>query len=69
MSRAGCPYDNAPMEQYFNTLKNELIYHHNYYNEAQLYAAISDFAYLWYNLVRPHSYNGGLTPTKKRAAL
>jgi len=23
MSRAGCPYDNAPMERYYNTLKNE----------------------------------------------
>lgn len=23
MSKAGCPYDNAPMERYFNTLKNE----------------------------------------------
>jgi len=26
MSRAGCPYDNAPMGRYFNTLKCELIY-------------------------------------------
>ena len=25
MSKAGCPYDNAPMERYFNTLKSELI--------------------------------------------
>ena len=24
MSKAGYPYDNAPMERYFNTLKNEL---------------------------------------------
>ena len=28
MSKAGCPYDNAPMERYYNTLKNELIYLH-----------------------------------------
>src|SRR5690606_34540144 len=26
MIRAGCPYDNAPIERYFNTLKHELIY-------------------------------------------
>lgn len=26
MSKAGYPYDNAPMERYFNTLKNDLIY-------------------------------------------
>jgi len=25
MSRAGCPYDNAPMERYYNSLKTELI--------------------------------------------
>ena len=26
ISHAGCPYDNAPMERYYNTLKAELIY-------------------------------------------
>ena len=41
MSRAGCPYDNAPMERDYNTY--------------------------WYNRVRPHSYNGYLTPFEKRA--
>ena len=25
MSHASCPYDNAPMERYYNTLKQELI--------------------------------------------
>lgn len=25
MSHAGCPYDNTPMERYYNTLKAELI--------------------------------------------
>lgn len=25
MSKAGCPYDNAPMERYFNTFKNEFL--------------------------------------------
>ena len=30
MSRAGCPFDNSPMERYFNTLKTELIYLHVY---------------------------------------
>lgn len=28
MSKAGYPYNNAPMERYFNTLKNDLIYQH-----------------------------------------
>jgi len=35
MSKAGYPYDNAPMERYFNTLKNEEIYLHQYHTEEQ----------------------------------
>lgn len=66
MSKAGCPYDNAPMERYFNTLKNELIYHHHYYNDDQLNGATNDFAYVWYNHVRPHTFNNGLTPFEAR---
>lgn len=36
MSKAGYPYDNAPMERYYNTLKNELIYLHNYHTDEEL---------------------------------
>jgi orfB (fragment) len=57
MSKAGYPYDNAPMERYFNTLKNDLIYQHHYRIEKELYAAIEKFAYVHYNHVRPHTYN------------
>ena len=28
MSKAEYPYDNASMDRYYNTLKNELINHH-----------------------------------------
>ena len=31
MSKSGYPYDNVPMERYFNILKNELIYQHYYH--------------------------------------
>ena len=68
MSRAGCPYDNAPMERYFNTLKSELIYHHSYSCEDKLFSDIDDYVLLWYNSVRPHSFNNGLTPWQKRLA-
>ena len=67
MSRAGCPYDNAPMERYYNTLKTELIYQHNFETAAELDYAVSEFAYDWYNQVRPHTYNGYLTPFEKRS--
>lgn len=66
MSKAGYPYDNSPMERYFNTLKNELIYQHYYHTEEELYAAVEDFAYVHYNHVRPHSYNNYRTPFEAR---
>jgi putative transposase len=66
MSKAGYPYDNAPMERYYNTLKNELIYLHFYHSDEELDRAVNDFAYFWYNHVRPHSYNGYLTPFEAR---
>ena len=66
MSEAGCPYDNAPMERYFNTLKNEEIYLHEYRDEKSLYRAVEHFAYTTYNHVRSHPYNGYLTPFEAR---
>ena len=64
MSGPGCPYDNYPMERYFNTLKAELINLHKYPDEASLFREVNCYAYGWYNNQRPHSYNGGLPPAK-----
>lgn len=64
MSKAGCPYDNAPMERYFNTLKAELINLKSFANEEMLYEQINTYAYGWYNNLRPHSYNGGIPPAR-----
>lgn len=64
MSRPGCPYDNAPMERYFNTLKTELLYIHEYETEKALYLGINAYAYGYYNNKRPHSFNGGVAPAK-----
>ena len=64
MSRPGCPYDNAPMERYFNTLKEELIKLKEFSTEKMLYTEINAYAYGWYNNKRPHSYNGGTPPAK-----
>ena len=66
MSKAGYPYDNAHMERYFNTLKNDLIYQHYYRTEDELYTAVEEFAYVQYNHVRPHSYNNYKTPYEAR---
>ena len=64
MSKPGCPYDNAPIERYFNTLKAELINLRSFETEAKLYEEVTAYAYGWYNNQRPHSYNGGLPPAK-----
>ena len=68
MSKAGYPYDNAPMERYFNTLKNEEIDLHDYRDEQELYDAVDHFAYVKYNHERPHSYNNYMTPFEARYA-
>ena len=66
MSKPGYPYDNAPMERYFNTLKNEEINIHVYHHEDDLYHAVEHFAYVKYNHVRPRSFNNYLTPFHAR---
>jgi transposase InsO family protein len=66
MSKAGCPYDNAPMERYYNSLKNERINLHYYHTDEELNSSIEEFAYVWYNHVRPHSYNEYKTPFEAR---
>ena len=64
MSRPGCPYDNAPMERYYNTLKAELINLRTFSTEELLYQKVNAYAYGWYNNKRPHSFNNGLPPAK-----
>ena len=68
MSKAGYPYDNAPMERYFNTLKNECTNLYKFRTEEALYQAVEEFAYVSYNHVRPYSFNGYRTPYQARIA-
>ena len=60
--------DNAPMERYFNTLKNECTNLYEFTTEETLYQKVEEFAYVDYNHVRPHSYNGYRTPYEARTA-
>ena len=52
------PYDNAAMERYYKTFKSELVNRFNFQTDEELYHAVSEYAYGWYNQVRPHSYVG-----------
>lgn len=69
MSRKGDPYDNAVAENFFSYLKCELIHLKHYPTRACAQADV--FAYLeaFYNLVRPHSALGWLSPIQFEANL
>lgn len=66
MSRAGCPYDNSPMESFYGTFKAEFINKHRFSTDKELNEATMDYVYVYYNHIRPHSSNGYLTPFEKR---
>ena len=56
------------MERYFNTLKNECINLYEFRKEEDLYQTVEEFAYVQYNHIRPHSFNGYRTPYQARIA-
>lgn len=68
MSKAGCPYDNAPMKHYFNTSKNECTNLYEFITEESLYQKAAEFAYVDHKHVRPHIYNGYCTPFEAQNA-
>lgn len=65
MSRRGNCWDNAPMERFFRSLKTENMPKYGYANQAIADDSVRDYIYKYYNSVRPHSHNLGLSPNKK----
>ena len=68
MSRKGDCWDNAPMESFWGTLKNELVHHHNYLTRQQAKKDITEYIELFYNRQRKQTRLGFLSPvafTKK----
>lgn len=67
MSGKGNCYDNAVMESFWGTLKNEWVHHQKYQTRAQ--AKTDIFAYIegFYNTVRLHSTLGYLSPVEYEA--
>ena len=65
MSKSGCPYDNAPMERFYNTFKNCFYYRFTFESTEMLDEMTKEYIN-WYNYVRPHSYNNYLTPMEAR---
>ncbi len=64
MSRKGDPYDNAPMESFFKTLKAELVDAAEYATHAEARRDVFAFLEVWYNRQRLHSSIGYITPNQ-----
>ena len=62
MSGRACCYDNAAMESFWHTLKNELIHRHRYQTRDEAQRAIFEYIEVFYNRVRRHSSIGYLSP-------
>jgi transposase InsO family protein len=61
MSRVGNPFDNAPVESFFATLKSECATE-QFATRAEARSAIFEFIEVWYNRQRLHSSLGYLSP-------
>lgn len=62
MSRKGNCYDNAPMESFWGTLKNELVHHRRYETREHARREISEYIEMFYNRQRRHSRLGNRSP-------
>ena len=62
MSGKGNCYDNAPMESFWGSLKNELVHHQRYETRAEAEASIREYTDIFYNRQRRHSRLGNVAP-------
>ena len=62
LSRRGNCWDNSPMERFFRSLKSEWVPTIGYQNFVEAKHSITDYLIGYYSQIRPHHYNGGLTP-------
>jgi putative transposase len=69
MSRKGDCWDNAVMESFWSTLKNELVHHERYQTHEQARASIFEYIEVFYNRQRLHSSLGYVSPEAFEASL
>lgn len=62
MSRRGNCFDNAPIESFWGSLKNELVHHCRYATRAEAEASIREYIEIFYNRQRRHSRLGNISP-------
>ena len=72
MSRSGVPYDNAPMESFWSTVKVGCVYGKRFRTKKEAIKTIFQYVFGFYNTHRYHTSNGLETPRayyeKRRAA-
>ena len=62
MSRKGNCYDNAPMESFWGTLKQELVHHRRYRIRQEAIRDITEYIEIFYNRQRRQARLGFLSP-------
>lgn len=62
MSRRGNCYDNAPIESFWGTLKNELVHHRRYSTRSEAMQEITEYIEIFYNRQRRQKRLGYLSP-------
>lgn len=65
MSRKGNCWDNAVTERLFRSLKTEWLPRKGYGNEEEARQDVSFYLSGYYNRIRPHKHNSGLSPANK----
>jgi len=66
MSRKGNCYDNAPMESFWGTLKQELVHHRRYRTREEAIQEITEYIEIFYNRQRRQARLGYLYILIKR---
>jgi putative transposase len=71
MSRRGNCWDNAPVESFFGTLKQELVHRCDFVTRAAARSKLFEWMEVWYNRARRHSSLGYISPVEfeRRASL
>ena len=64
MSRSGVPYDNAPMESFWSTVKIGCVYGKRFRTKEEAKKAIFQYVFGFYNTRRYHTSNGLETPVE-----
>ncbi|CAK2398779.1 transposase [Vibrio crassostreae] len=64
LSRRGNCWENAPTERFFRSLKTEWIPTVGYRSFSEAQQEIIQYIIGYYSQLRPHHYNGGLTPNE-----